>query len=318
MACPDKHSSTGVAAGYRARPRGYGQAPKERIMSQAGAARGIVFTCLAMFCFILNDVLVKAMGHSMPAGQIMILRGLISGAMLVAIMAMTGGMAQWRMLLQWPVVVRTLCDAAATLAYIGALAGMPVASLVAMTQIVPILTAAAGALLFHEQVDGRRWMALAIGFGGVMVVVRPGLAALDLAMLLALFCVVLLTTRDIATRQAPDSIPALLIASAATLAVPPITAPLMAGTPWSHISWQDGALLMVVAICVAAGNWLLILAMRKAPLSTIAPFRYTAIPFAVVLSFFIGGEIPDLLTVLGAGMIALGGILAVERSRPAR
>lgn len=286
------------------------------MFSASANARGIAYICLAMFCFILNDVVVKAMGQSLPSDQIMILRGLLSGSVLLAILLTLGGLEKWRMTLTGPALLRTLCDAAATLTYIGALVGMHVASLVAITQVVPILTTAAGAIFFKEHVGPRRWLALAIGFTGVLAVVRPGIAPLDVPMLLAITSVLLLTTRDIATRKTEVGVPALLIAASATLTVPLITLPISSIGNWMAVSWQDGALLLFISVCIAAGNWLLILAMRTSSLSAIAPFRYTAIPFAVVLSLAFFGELPDLMTLIGAALIVAGGVFSIRGQLP--
>lgn len=275
-------------------------------------ARGIAFTCLAMFCFISNDVVVKAMGQSLPADQIMILRGLLSGAVLIVMLCAMGGLSKWRMTLQWPALLRTFCDAVATLTYIGALVGMNVASLVAISQVVPILTTAAGAVLFKEHVGPRRWLALAIGFAGVLAVVRPGIVPLDVPMLLAIASVLLLTTRDIATRKTESNMPALLIAASATLAVPLITLPISSTGAWMPIFWQDGALLLLIALGIAAGNWMLILAIRTSSFSAIAPFRYSAIPFAVVLSMVFFGELPDQMTIIGSVLIIVGGVFSMQ------
>lgn len=184
-----------------------------------------------------------------------------------------------------------------------------------MLQTVPIVIAAAGALIFKEDVGWRRWTAILIGLLGVVVVIRPGLTGFTIYSLLAFASVFLIALRDIATNRIVASVPTITVLAVALVAAMLSGAAMGLGEDWI---WPRGLDLLEV---VGAGLFLvlayafIIIALRSADLSLTAPFRYTIVVWAVLFGFLFWGDRPDALTVVGGSLIVGSGIFTLYRER---
>lgn len=286
-------------------------ATQARSAPQAG---GIVAVCAAMALFAANDAILKILSERIGAGQIMVLRGLLGGALLFALVVVSGAGPRLRTAFRPAVLLRTLCDALASIMFVMALMGLPVATITALVQLVPITTAMAGAFLFREAPTRRQLAALGLGFAGVLGVTRPFSGDLDIHLLFGVAAIALLSLRDVVTRRAAAETSSLVVATLTTLAVPLLSVPQFAEQGWRPLDVEAAILIGLISTFIAAGNLLMIVAVRCAPLSAIAPFRYSAIPFAMITGMVFLHEYPDAQTVVAAGAIALSGILALPRS----
>lgn len=278
--------------------------------SQAG---GIVAVCAAMALFAANDAILKILSERIGAAQIMMLRGLLGGALLSVLIVASGAGTRLRTAFRPAVLLRTLCDALASIMFVMALMGLPVATITALIQLVPITTALAGVFLFGEALTRRQLAALALGFAGVLGVTRPFAGNLDVHLFFGLAAIILLSLRDVVTRGAAAGTSSLVIATLTTFAVPLLSVPQFVEQGWRSVDIEAAILVSVISAFVAVGNLLMVVAVSCAPLSTITPFRYSAIPFAIVAGTMFLHEYPDLQTVVAAGAIALSGILALPR-----
>jgi drug/metabolite transporter (DMT)-like permease len=137
--------------------------------------KGIVAMCLAMGCFIANDALVKYVSQSLPAAQLIFIRGLFAtGLLLAAAVAMgalrPGTLARdgaWRQLTQRPVLLRAALDALATMAYLTSLFHLPIGNASAINMASPMFIALYAAVVWRERVSPARWLAIAGGFTGL-------------------------------------------------------------------------------------------------------------------------------------------------------
>ncbi|MER9969697.1 DMT family transporter [Mesorhizobium sp. M0060] len=284
-------------------------------MIRAGAqTRGIVTVCLAMALFAANDATIKILAERLGPAQVMLLRGCVGGAILLALGLVLGIGRQLWMALRPAVLLRALCDAMASVMFVMALVGMPVATITALIQLVPILTSVAGVLMFGDVMTRRQSLALAIGLLGVVMITRPSAEGVGMHFLFGIAAIVLLTTRDVITRGSAQRVPSLVVATCATLAIPVISIPQLSGETWHAVDLESAVLIGMLGGLVAAGNLLMIVAVRSAPLPAIAPYRYSAIPFALIAGAVLLGESPDALMLAGTGAIALGGVLALPRA----
>ncbi|MER8827491.1 DMT family transporter [Mesorhizobium sp. M0938] len=284
-------------------------------MIRAGAqTRGIVTVCLAMALFAANDATIKILAERLGPAQVMLLRGCVGGAILLALGLALGIGRQLWMALRPAVLLRALCDAMAGVMFVMALVGMPVATITALIQLVPILTSVAGVLMFGDVMTRRQSLALAIGLLGVVMITRPSAEGFGMHLLFGIAAIVLLTSRDVITRGSAQRVPSLVVATCATLAIPVISIPQLSGETWHAVDLESAVLIGMLGALVAAGNLLMIVAVRSAPLSAIAPYRYSAIPFALIAGAVLLGEFPDALMLAGTGAIALSGVLALPRA----
>lgn len=269
-----------------------------------------------MAAFTLNDTITKAVSHELNIGQIIVVRGAFAMVLIAAFATWAGALRPLRSLLIGPVGLRVIGEIGGTLSFLSAIAHMPLANASAIFQAQPLVITLGAALVFGEPVGWRRWLAIASGFIGVLVIVRPGTAGFNEFSLLALSSVAFCTVRDLATRKIPKEIPSLFITLLTTVTVTVAGAviihPLGGWTPPSN---GTVGLLAVAAVLLLIGYTCIISALRTGDISAVAPFRYTALIWAMLLGFIAFGDRPDSFMVIGAGIIVFSGLYAFYRER---
>lgn len=282
--------------------------------------RGAVFMVLSMAGFAVEDSLLKIAAVSLPPGQVLITFGVL-GTMTFAVLALMAGEAPLtRAMLGRPMILRSLSEVTGRLFYMLAIALTPLSTASAILQATPLVVMVGAAVLFGESIGPRRWLAVALGFGGVLLILRPGTEGFGALSLLAIMAMLGFAGRDLATRAAPVSLSfrqlgvvgfSMLIV--AGLIVLPFGGPMAApdGATWA-------GLLAAAAAGVCAYTFLTV-AMRTGQVGAVTPFRYTRLIFAMVAGVAIFGETPDRWTIIGSAVIILAGIAALRLSRqPAR
>lgn len=278
--------------------------------------RASAFMTLAMAGFTINDALVKSIGADLSMGQIMVVRGVIVVACMLVYVRVMGLAVQPRGALSGPVVIRTAAEVGATITFLTALAHIPLANLSALLQALPLLVTLGAAMFFGEQVGWRRLTAIAVGFAGVMLIVRPGMAGFNIFALLGIAAVLCAAVRDLATRRIQADISSMTVSLTAAITV---TITGLAVVPFAG-GWQAMSAGHVLTLTAAAGFLFvgyhcIVLAMRDGDIGFVAPFRYTSLLWAIVLGLVFFGEIPDALTIIGAVIIVGTGLYALYRER---
>ncbi|MEM6636059.1 MAG: DMT family transporter [Pseudomonadota bacterium] len=277
---------------------------------------GISLMVLSMAAFGLGDAFVKLAASEMSPAQVAF--WLTLGAVVIfAFLALVRGEALFdRALLHPTVGARCVVEAVGAFSMITAFATVPLSTVAAILQASPLVLTIAAATFLKEQVGWRRWMAIMVGFCGVLLIVQPGTGGFQPETLYAVLGMLALSFRDFFGRIVPRGIPTLVL-SAATLA-----AVLPAALIWALS--VDGALLpldppwLIMAGMVAfgtAGYFLVTLSVRVAELSAVAPFRYSRLLFAGVLGMVIFGERPDAVMYAGAALILGSGLYSMWRER---
>ncbi|RVA96996.1 DMT family transporter, partial [Mesorhizobium sp. M7A.F.Ca.CA.004.01.1.1] len=240
--------------------------------------RGALFMMVAMAGFCLNDAITKYSSQSMNMAQVMLIRGAFASLFVGLLAWQRGALARPGSMLQPLVALRVISEAGATVSFLVALAHLPIANVSAVLQALPLAVTMGAALVFGEAVGWRRWLAIAIGFAGVLIIVRPGFEGFSMYSLAALASVACCAVRDLATKRIPKAIPTLLVSTATALAMTIVGAallPAMGG--WTPMTRDSTALLALAAVLVVIGYQFIIMAMRAGDISFIAPFRYTAL-----------------------------------------
>ena len=183
---------------------------------------------------------------------------------------------------------------------------------------VPILVALLSAPLLGEKLDAKRWAAILVGFAGVLVIVRPGSEAFHPAMLLSLANAVLyaffnMMTRKLAAYDPPETIQ-FLPAVVATLVLAPFA---LAAWESPH-GWFEWLLLCLMGVFGGTGHYLLAMAHRYAPASTLAPFLYQQILYMAIFGYLVFGSVPDTAVWIGAAIVIASGLYLFSRERRAR
>lgn len=273
---------------------------------------------VAMAGFTLNDAITKYSSQSMNMAQVMLIRGAFASLFVGLLAWQRGALSRPGSMLQPLVALRVISEAGATVSFLVALAHLPIANVSAVLQALPLAVTMGAALVFGETVGWRRWLAIAIGFAGVLIIVRPGFEGFSIYSLSALASVACCAVRDLATKRIPKAIPTLLVSTATALAMTIVGAallPAMGG--WTPMTGDSTALLALAAVLVLIGYQFIIMAMRAGDISFIAPFRYTALIWSILLGLFIFADIPDLPMIVGATIIIGSGLYALYRERVA-
>jgi len=183
---------------------------------------------------------------------------------------------------------------------------------------VPILVALLSAPLLGEKLDAKRWAAILIGFAGVLVIVRPGSDSFHPAMLLSMVNAVIyaafnMMTRKLAAYDPPETIQFLPAVVASV-----VLAPFALATWQSPPGWFEWLLLCLMGVFGGTGHYLLAMAHRYAPASTLAPFLYQQILYMALFGYLVFGSVPDKETWIGAAIVVASGLYLFSRERRGR
>jgi drug/metabolite transporter (DMT)-like permease len=209
--------------------------------------------------------------------------------------------------------MRSGFEALAAILFTAALIHMPLAELSTIVLISPLVLTALSVLLLGEIVYWRRWSAIAVGFAGVLFVVKPTPSAFDAWALLGILCAFASASRDLLTRRLDPRIPTIVVSFMAAVAA--TLAGLLMGLweQWRVPSLDEVGLLAVAAAFLAIGNFLVVIAFRGPEISVVAPFRYSILLWAGIAGFAVFGEIPDRWSLIGAALIVGSGVYALHR-----
>ena len=284
--------------------------------------RGAMLMVLAMFGFAVEDMLIKQMAAGLAVGQVITVLG-IGGAIIFAFIAKSYGDRLWSPdMLNPTLMLRNGFEMFGTLGFVAAIALTPISTASAILQATPLVVTLGAALFLGEAVGWRRWLAIAIGLFGVLLIIRPGMDAFDPKSLLAVMGVIGLAGRDLATRRIKATISSRVIAFYAFV-VSIFTGLLLlafgvTGSSWSMPGTVDTVRLIAAVFIGVAAYYAIVAATRIGEMSIIAPFRYSRLVFALIIGVFAFQESPDSLTLLGAFIIVASGIYTLWREAKLR
>lgn len=278
--------------------------------------RGAVLMMLSMAAFTFNDAFMKGLSDELPLFQALFLRGAATIVILVLLARRMGHLRFDLPRRDWGLIaLRTTAEALAAYFFISAIFNMPFANATAILQVLPLSIALAGALFLGEPVGWRRLTAILVGFGGVLLIIRPGADGFNFYSIYALIAVVVVTVRDLVTRRLSKQVPSLTVAVCAAVGVTAFTGIGSLTIEWVPVSTTAALQLLGATLFVLCGYLMSIMVMRVGEIGFIAPFRYTSLIWAFLLGIFIFGETPHVLTVIGASIVAAMGIFTLWRER---
>lgn len=277
--------------------------------------RAAMLMVLAMAAFAGEDALLKALSGRIPVGQLLAVVGFAGMAILALWVALGPEGPRLRNLLRPSVMLRNVAEGVCGVSFVTALATGDLAVASAILQAQPLLMTMGAALFLGETVGWRRWLSIAAGFVGVLLIVRPGTDAFQASSILAVIAVVSLAVRDLITRQLPSEIGSGLLSAAAfgALGIAGLVLMALAGQQPVMPSAGQAAVMAATVGCGLLGYVTMVVATRLAPIAVVAPFRYSRLLFAMILAVAVFGERPDAATLIGAGTIAAAGIYSLWR-----
>jgi drug/metabolite transporter (DMT)-like permease len=277
---------------------------------------GILLMLAAMALFAVEDLFLKWLAVGLPLGQIILISGLL-GAPVFMLMAWRAGQGILvKDALHPAVITRNIGEMIGTASFVAALAVVPLGTVAAVLQAMPLAVTMGAALIFGEKVGWRRWTAIGVGFAGVMLVIRPGGEAFRVESLLVLVTVLGMSLRDLAARAIPARVTTAQVSAWGLMAVTVLGAGMLGVTGGGRVvTGSEAVILLGAVIFGTAGYWAVTSATRTGEVSVVAPFRYSRLVFSMSLGVVFLAERPDALTLVGAGLIVVSGLYAFARER---
>lgn len=271
--------------------------------------RAIMLMVAGMFFFTIGDAFVKLAGERMPVGMVMTVAGLGVGILFWVMAWQRGDRMLHPDALQSSVIMRCVGEGVGAIGIITALAFAPLSIVSVIIQSLPLLLTLMGVFFLGERVGYRRVSAMAAGFVGVLIIIRPGMDGFNVYTVFALIGVIGMAIRDFATRIAPRSISTAVLSLYGSLSVALAGALIMAQSgDWV---WPDRLALLYcagLAVAAALGTYVVVSSLRLADISSVSPYRFTRVIFGVTFGALIFGETMDTLTIIGT-LIVVGAAL---------
>lgn len=269
----------------------------------------------AMAGFAVEDMFIKAAARALPLGQILLTMGIV-GVLTFGLMARARGEAAFpRAFLSPAMLVRSAFEVVGRLFYGLSIALTALSTTSAILQATPLLVVAAAAVIFGENVGWQRWLAVILGFVGVLVILRPGVEGFSALSLLAVVGLIGFAGRDLATRAAPRGLSNRQLGTLGFAMLGIAGAILLGWSGGAHMPDLRGLGLLAGACTFGIfGYHALTGAMRTGEVSVVTPFRYTRLVFAMILAMAVFGERPEMATWIGAALVVGSGIYTLSRA----
>jgi drug/metabolite transporter (DMT)-like permease len=277
--------------------------------------RGIVLMLLAMAALSVMDATMKQLVSHYAPLQVAALRGMVSLPFVI-------GWIYWRertfrtlfhIRWRWHLARGALAVLMLT-SFIYAISGMPLSEAYTLFFVAPLMITALSVPLLKEAVDLKRWIAILVGFAGVLIVLRPGFVSLDLlsvAVLVGATCYALnaISVRILGRTDSTEAMSFWFIAMVA------VGAGALALPDWQPVRSSDALWLAGMGVTGALGQLLITEAFKCAPVSIVAPFEYSTLFWGVLLDLAIWGDLPGPLVFAGAAVIVGSGLYLIHRER---
>jgi drug/metabolite transporter (DMT)-like permease len=261
----------------------------------------------------VNDAMVKWLTQTYPVGQVMSLRGVFVIVIVIASAVVRRRVSELRVS-NWRLqITRGALMSISTFLFVTALALMPIADAIAIAFAGPVIATALAALMLKEPVGWRRWSAIAVGFAGVVVMLRPAPDLIRLVAVVPLLAAIMGAFRDIVTRKmgtGGESTAAIMLVSTSIVAVAGLfTIP--AG--WAPVAVADLGLYLASALLVALAQGLMIESFRLGEVGLVGPFKYTSLVWAVLLGLLVWNDLPEAWTWIGSALVVGSGLYIWRR-----
>lgn len=280
--------------------------------------RGSLFMILAMAAFAVEDMFIKAAASNMPTGLVLALFGLGGTLLFILLTKQRGEQIYHPAILSKPILLRAVSEISGRLFYTLAITLTPLSSAAAILQATPLVVVMGAALLFGERVGFKRWLAILVGFIGVLMIIRPGLEGFTPASIFAVIGTLGFAGRDLATRAAPPVLSNMQLGVYGFFVLVPTGFALLIYSG-DTITFDAGSSLQILGSIIfgVIAYYALTIAMRTGEVAVVTPFRYTRLIFALVIGILAFGERPDLMTLLGGLLIVMSGGYTLLRNRRA-
>lgn len=275
---------------------------------------GILLVLLAMFLLATMDAIAKHLTGSLAIPQILGIRFVIFFTFALMIARPRGIRITARAERPWLQLLRAFILTLEMTCFIYAFSLMPLADVHAIASVSPLIVMAIAAIFLGERIGPRRWAAVGVGFIGVLIIIRPGASVFNPISLIPLaaaagWAIYQALLSLVARTDTPQT------TTLYTAGVGLVCFNLISPFVWRPPDVETWAWLVVIGILGSIGHFLLPMAYRLAPASTLQPFAYIMPLWAAVMGWLVFAHVPDQWTIIGGGVIVASGLYALYRER---
>ncbi len=278
---------------------------------------GILLMVAAMAGFTMEDLFIKQLSSTISIGQILITLGVCS-SVFFALMAVWKGHSllagsAWTR----ATITRMFAESIAAVSFVTALSLVPISTVAAVFQVTPLAITMGTALFLNETVGWRRWVAIFVGFIGVLLIIKPGFSSFDPSVLWVLISVLGVALRDLVTRTIPSNVASSIISFQAfsSLIVAGAIALFITSESFAPVAKTEITFFGCAIVFSITGYYAIVSAMRVGDASIVAPFRYTRLLFSLLVGIIVFDETIDGLTLLGSFIIIATGLYTFIREQ---
>jgi len=272
---------------------------------------GFLYMFLSVCTFSVMDLLVK-WSSDYPTGEVLFFRGFFGLLPTYFLIPKNKLKTFYTTERSKEHLFRCLMGLMALIAIVVALRELPLAVVVSLSYAAPLFITVLSIFLLSEKVGIFRWLAVIIGFMGVIIIAEPGFKGMNYLYFLPLiFCIgmafVTITIRKLSTTE-----PIWLISIFFTIT---ISIAGLATIPmgWKMPNFQDFILLALIGVTGGSANLFLTQSYKLSEVSLVAPLKYLALVFAIFFGYFIWNEIPTIKTLIGASLVVLSSLIIFRR-----
>lgn len=283
-----------------------------------GNLRGILWLMAAIPCFQLMNVMLRQVAVDLPPVEVMFFRNTFGFIVLLPWLLYAGGMRALRTRRLGHNMLRATCHVGGMVLWVYALTLTPLATANALMFTSPLFVAIGAVLFMGERSHWPRWLAIAVGFAGTLVIIRPGFTAPPVGMLLVLGAALLLAGSKMLVKviTRTDTTFAAVFYLNLFMAMVAFVPALFV---WHWPSWQHYGWFVALALVGAVAHLTLTRAITSADLSLLQPFEFVMLAWAALLGFVIFAEVPEVWVFIGGGVIVLAAsMLARHEAGPVR
>ena len=275
--------------------------------------KGIVALVVATLFFAGQDAITKHLTESVPIAQIICVRFFFFSLFALVYAARTIGIRNaMQSKMPGQQILRGLLIVGEISLFTWCLHYMGLAEMHAIFACFPLLITALSVPMLKEQVGWRRWLAVAFGFIGTLVIIQPGSGSFSLYAMIALLCALMFAVYNILTRKVSrvDRFETSLLFFGI---VGFITSILVAPFYWQTVNSDQILWLLTISVTSIIGHLLLIKSLQLAPAVILQPFNYFVLIWAIIIGFFVYREVLETSALIGAGLVVLSGIYIARR-----
>ncbi|SDF14103.1 DMT family transporter [Thalassobaculum litoreum] len=281
-------------------------------------AKAILMMIAAAGILTVNDAIAKWLAERYPVGQVLAMRGGLV-VMMVYGWAIVSGRGSVLRVKSWPLhLTRGGLMAVSTFLFVTSLWLLPIADAIAISFAGPIFATALAALILGEPVGWRRWSAVAVGFAGVVVMVRPTPEMFRIVALIPIVAAFVGALRDIATRKLGTGGESTLMVLIVSTSIVAFAGLLTLPFGWVVPTLPELGLFLVTSVLVAVAQGLMIESLRLGEVGLVGPFKYTSLLWALVLGLVVWGDVPGTWTLAGAALVVVSGLYIWHRETVVR